>query len=312
VRRAVPRGSRFLIGAEKVHTLSLLTLPESMSTSDRIEALVDDYHLRIQFGLESERNSERAASVVPEAPAKPPDPADTDVLAAKLRYAPPPIPDLKEPAVPTLPPDPGLAPPMRTDPARASLRPVPEGAASEVGFGYIRIVLPEGRGSGQEVPREALSGTAPQNQPSAMLEAPAAADASPGTTRSDAILSEARLSDTTPSDTTPSDTTPSETTPNERPGGAPNGENSREEDPLRALRGLRALAIQRALAGTAEPEPRNYSRTIVALAAGLVAAVALVSLLLGPIGIAPCCSRPSLRLAIKALRKPRPQLPRTR
>jgi hypothetical protein len=61
VRRSAPRGSRFVIGAEKVHTLNLLTLPESMNKQDRLQALVDDYHLRIQFALESAASKDAAA-----------------------------------------------------------------------------------------------------------------------------------------------------------------------------------------------------------------------------------------------------------
>jgi hypothetical protein len=61
IRRSAPRGSRFVIGAEKVHTLNLLTLPESMNQQDRLQALVDDYHLRIQFALESSANKDAAA-----------------------------------------------------------------------------------------------------------------------------------------------------------------------------------------------------------------------------------------------------------
>jgi cytoskeletal protein RodZ len=66
VRRSIPRGNRFVIGAEKVHTLNLLTLPENMGRQDQIQALVDDYHLRIQFALESPGNSDTANTETPE------------------------------------------------------------------------------------------------------------------------------------------------------------------------------------------------------------------------------------------------------
>lgn len=65
VRNTSPRGSRFLIGAEKIHTLNLLTLPDSMNTQDRIQALVDDYHLRIQFALEADREKGPDAAGTP-------------------------------------------------------------------------------------------------------------------------------------------------------------------------------------------------------------------------------------------------------
>src|SRR5271170_1079200 len=47
VRNCEPRGSRFGVGAERVHSASKLSLPETASKAERNHLLVEDYHRRL-------------------------------------------------------------------------------------------------------------------------------------------------------------------------------------------------------------------------------------------------------------------------
>src|ERR1700681_964845 len=51
VRHSTPRGSKFTIGAERIHTLQELSLPERATRMERIDALVNDFQLRLRNGL---------------------------------------------------------------------------------------------------------------------------------------------------------------------------------------------------------------------------------------------------------------------
>ena len=281
VRSSVPRGSRFLIGAEKIHTFNLLTLPESLSLQDRIQALIDDYHLRIQFALESNGGSDNlpkktqpvTAATIPSVAELPtqelsktgtapvagpsvqsdnmalePRPDSVGPAVAPIVAVTNPSPESLSSEVKTvpqqhLPQGPSLAPPMRTDPAPAEVPPLPVSGAVEVDFGQLRIILPDvGR---QEI--------APMN--STDSNSPASAP-------------EVATSPDLPRPVQPIWMTPP---------GAGTADNAVESDPLRAL------AIQHDLA---EPQPiksENNSRTIAFLVAGLLAAVVLISVLFGPI-----------------------------
>lgn len=53
VRHCSPRGSKFAIGAEKVHVMPAATLEQHASKVARLQALVDDYHLRLKKGIEA-------------------------------------------------------------------------------------------------------------------------------------------------------------------------------------------------------------------------------------------------------------------
>jgi RodZ C-terminal domain len=53
VRYSTPRGSKFTVGAEPIHTLTKLSLPEGATRMEKIQALVDDFHHRLRSGLEA-------------------------------------------------------------------------------------------------------------------------------------------------------------------------------------------------------------------------------------------------------------------
>jgi len=53
VRHCSPRGGKFAIGVEKVHVMPAAILDQHTSKAARLQALVDNYHLRINEGIEA-------------------------------------------------------------------------------------------------------------------------------------------------------------------------------------------------------------------------------------------------------------------
>jgi RodZ C-terminal domain len=53
IRNSQPRGSRFTIGAEKIHTLAKMELPAGASMLVKTEALIQDFRMRLRAGLET-------------------------------------------------------------------------------------------------------------------------------------------------------------------------------------------------------------------------------------------------------------------
>jgi len=51
VRNCMPRGARFGIGAERIHSASKVSIPQSASKAERNQALVDAYHRRLRDEL---------------------------------------------------------------------------------------------------------------------------------------------------------------------------------------------------------------------------------------------------------------------
>lgn len=283
VRRSAPRGSRFVIGAEKVHTLNLLTLPESMNKQDRLQALVDDYHLRIQFALESGGNKDAAAP--PELITKPGEPLGSVAepvhalrsttapgglqaavpveTAESVRPQPVPAPAATSglqttqgeggpvPSNVADQAEPGLAPPMPSNPAPAVEPPPYLNRPVDVDFGQLRVMLPQT----QEI--EPIPGEAPNPEklqreaPTASLEAPAAPEAGEAGAPSIEPLAPIWLAP-----------------PNQ------------EED----WDALRAVALEQHFNQEPETNPRPQSRRRMAAVVGaLVSALVLAALFFGPI-----------------------------
>jgi len=366
VRHSVPRGNRFVIGAEKIHTLNLLTLPDSMSGPDRIQALVDDYHLRIQFALEAERVREQApeqSQEQSEAPSQEPGPAPQQEQHPEKGATPAPVAEAQVPApqasstdpadetqatqppvpvaadrdqgpaaehaAPEIPPevppdipaatsgpeatttpvgvplesvpvtptpvpseDPRMAPPMRTDPAPATPPPAAVSTPVELDLMQLQIMLPEGRE--QKIATEMrLETGAEEKNPVGTLELPAPEAESANSLTGQALVDELLPGQTQPKQPLPgqafAEPAPADQAAHDSPSpvqpiwmapssGPPAGGDTRaESDPLRSI------AIQHELAGAVEGEPRKHSRTVLALAAAVIAAVALGALLFGPI-----------------------------
>jgi hypothetical protein len=53
VRHSLPRGSKFVIGAERIHAALKLELPSDGTKLETIQALIDDFHLRVRNELAS-------------------------------------------------------------------------------------------------------------------------------------------------------------------------------------------------------------------------------------------------------------------
>ncbi len=51
VRNSMVRGNRFSVGTERIHTMSRMELPPASSLSERTEAVIQDFHLRLRKGL---------------------------------------------------------------------------------------------------------------------------------------------------------------------------------------------------------------------------------------------------------------------
>jgi NTE family protein len=49
VRHCQPRGTKFLVGVERLHTLTKLSLPIGATRFEKIQALIDDFHLRFNI-----------------------------------------------------------------------------------------------------------------------------------------------------------------------------------------------------------------------------------------------------------------------
>ena len=64
VRHSQPRGSKFIVGVERVHALPKLALPLSATRSEKIQALIDDFHRRFDLGDLALDVSERIALAV--------------------------------------------------------------------------------------------------------------------------------------------------------------------------------------------------------------------------------------------------------
>jgi hypothetical protein len=67
VRNCMPRGARFGIGAERIHSASKVSIPQSVSKAERNEALVDAYHRRLHDELPNPvRQSAETVAASPE------------------------------------------------------------------------------------------------------------------------------------------------------------------------------------------------------------------------------------------------------
>jgi hypothetical protein len=53
VRHSQPRGSKFIVGVERVHTLAKLALRPGATRLEKIQALIDDFHSRFESVLDS-------------------------------------------------------------------------------------------------------------------------------------------------------------------------------------------------------------------------------------------------------------------
>jgi hypothetical protein len=315
VRRSVPRGDRFVIGAEKIHTLNILSLPDSISGPDRIQALVDDYHLKIQFGLEAEREQQSAAPPPPELnPETEPPPAEVPApeAADQVPEIPPPSTGVSAPSIEEAPiasevpatsvesnadveetiaeppeieavappEDPGMAPPVRTDPFPASAPHLPISSLGGLNLDHIRVVFPEAPDrhvlAEPALETETLDSTAAADSSGESVAAVPALPPEPSGSEDATISSAGSGAAELPAEPAPVEPTPIQQiwlTPAQNPPADP----PQESDPLRAL------AIQTELAGAPETAPRGNSRAIAALAAAVVAAVALAALLFGPL-----------------------------
>ena len=308
VRSSTPRGSRFQIGAAKVHTLNLLTLPEkSISAEDRIQALVDDYHLRIQFALEGKQDNGEEADRPPEAAQKPP--METRPVE---REAPAP---LVQPAIGT---PQTVAPTVATPPETQSAAPevppelpavVREQAAEQAGEPPVEPPAVPMQ-AGTEDPGMAPAMRADPS-PAAALPVPVSAPVEVNFGQLRIILPKARALQAnqdqgeteSPALAAATQATPANASaPDlEGPVEAAVGESSAAPPPMQPIwvsppKGggsqaqapveidpLRAIAIQRELATAQEPEPRRNRHKMAIFTAAAVAAMVLIALLFGPI-----------------------------
>jgi hypothetical protein len=294
VRRSAPRGSRFVIGAEKVHTLNLLTLPESMSRQDQLQALVDDYHLRIQFALES--SASKDAPVQPEFLSKPDEPLDSDeefvdpvgpvaVTPPTLRAVPDPAP--AEPLQAAVPLETTESAPSRPVPAPSAL-PTPQTAKVEP----VAAPLNAAEKAEPDLAPPMPSNPAPAVEPPPHLNM--AVDVNFGQLR--IMLPQTQEIEPLPGETPPPEKLPLEA-PSvllKSPAGSEAAESATEAlapiwlapPPSQAEEwdALRSVALEQQFSQEPEPQAHPQSRKrMAAVAAALVSALVLTAVFFGPI-----------------------------
>ncbi len=74
VRYSHRRGSRYSIGAKRIHTLAKLDLPEDATRIEKVQALIDDFHLHLRTGIALAQEKVEQAEEISEATAEEPVP----------------------------------------------------------------------------------------------------------------------------------------------------------------------------------------------------------------------------------------------
>ncbi|HTC36507.1 MAG TPA: RodZ domain-containing protein [Bryobacteraceae bacterium] len=79
VRNCMARGARFGVGAERIHSSSKVSIPESASKAERNQALVDAYHRRLRDELPNPMRQSAETVAAPPEPRTIPFPLETPV-----------------------------------------------------------------------------------------------------------------------------------------------------------------------------------------------------------------------------------------